>query len=184
MSRRQIAKSAGIVRIDPDGAPNRHGYSTGPTARWWHAVDLITAGKWRELLQTQEFTEPVCIVQAVAFGCRYSHHADKAASGYLSIAEARTILRAVGATPGQTVTSFVVAQFGASLLGCAAGIPLGVLLFNTVVSNSVKDHATIALDPSVYAAVGIAAPLLYILVAIAPAVRLARRRVAPALVYE
>ena len=98
------------LRIDPDGAPNRHGYSTGPTARWWHAVDLITAGKWRDLLQTQEFTEPVCIVQAVAFGCRYSHHADKAASGYLSIAEARTILRAVGANEpderGAVIRSF------------------------------------------------------------------------------
>jgi len=80
------------------------------------------------------------------------------------------------------VTSFVVAQFGASLLGCAAGIPLGVLLFNTVVSNNVKDMATISLPASVYVAV--AAPLLYLLAGIVPAVRLARRRVAPMLTYE
>jgi putative ABC transport system permease protein len=99
-------------------------------------------------------------------------------------ARSHAIMRAVGATPRQTVISFVVAQFGASLLGCAAGIPLGVLLFNTVVSNNVKDMATISLPASVYVAVAVAAPLLYLLVAIVPAARLARRRVAPALVYE
>ena len=82
------------------------------------------------------------------------------------------------------MTSFVVAQFGASLLGCAAGIPLGVLLFNTVVSNNVKDMATISLPASFYVAVAVAAPLLYLLAGIVPAVRLARRRVAPMLTYE
>jgi ABC-type antimicrobial peptide transport system permease subunit len=99
-------------------------------------------------------------------------------------ARSHAILRAVGATPRQTVISFVVAQFGASLLGCAAGIPLGVLLFNTVVSNNVKDMATIALPASVYVSVAVAVPLLYLVVAIIPAARLARRRVAPLLVYE
>jgi ABC-type methionine transport system permease subunit len=78
-----------------------------------------------------------------------------------------------------------VAQFGASLLGCAAGIPLGVLLFHTVVSNSVKDTATtISLPTSTYVAVAVAAPLLYLLVAIVPAARLARRRAATVLAYE
>jgi putative ABC transport system permease protein len=99
-------------------------------------------------------------------------------------ARGHAILRAVGATPRQTVISFAVAQFGASLLGCAAGIPLGVLLFNTVVSNNVKDMATISLPASVYVAVAVAVPLLYLLVAIVPAARLARRRVAPVLIHE
>ncbi|GIH02714.1 hypothetical protein Rhe02_07810 [Rhizocola hellebori] len=99
-------------------------------------------------------------------------------------ARSHAILRSVGATPWQTVTSFVVAQFGASLLGCAAGIPLGVLLFNTVVGSNVKDTATITLPASVYVAVAVAAPLLYLLTAIVPAARLARRRVAPALAPE
>lgn len=84
--------------INRNGAPNRHGYSTTPTARWWHAVDLVSAGNWRELLATQEFTEPVCIMNAVAYGCRYSHHEDKKASGYITTAEAREIMREVGAT--------------------------------------------------------------------------------------
>lgn len=96
--------------IDRDGAPNRYGVSSGPIARWWHAIDLVTAGKWRELLQTQAFTEPACIMQAVSFGCRYTHHEDRKASGYLSIAEAREIMRAVGASEpearGAAVRSF------------------------------------------------------------------------------
>ncbi len=99
-------------------------------------------------------------------------------------ARGHAILRAVGATPRQTVISFVVAQFGASLLGCAAGIPLGVLLFNTVISNNVKDRATITLPASIYVAVAVATLLLYLLVAIVPAARLARRRVAPVLAFD
>ncbi|ALR23157.1 hypothetical protein [Sphingobium baderi] len=86
------------VEIDRNGAPNRYGYTTAPTARWWHAVDLISAGKWRELLDTQDFTEPRCIMRAVAYGCRYSHHEDKKAAGYITTAEAREIMREVGAT--------------------------------------------------------------------------------------
>lgn len=87
--------------IDRNGAPNRHGYSTAPTARWWHAVDLVSAGKWCDLLATHEFTEPVCIMNAVAYGCRYSPHEDRKAAGYITTAEARTIMREIGVSePG------------------------------------------------------------------------------------
>lgn len=84
--------------IDRHGAPNRYGYTSAPTARWWHAVDLIGAGQWRELLETQDFTEPGCIMRAVAYGCRYSDHEDKKAAGYITTAEARAIMREMGAT--------------------------------------------------------------------------------------
>ena len=87
--------------IARDGAPNRYGYTSAPTARWWHAVDLVSAGKWRELLATQEFTEPACIMNAVTYGCRYSRHDDKRAAGYITTAEAREMMREIGATePG------------------------------------------------------------------------------------
>lgn len=100
------------VEIDRNGAPNRHGYSSASAARWWHAVDLVSAGKWRELLATQEFTEPACIMQAVAFGCRYSHHAEKKAAGYITTAEAREIMREIGASePGER--SALVRSFSA-----------------------------------------------------------------------
>ena len=94
------------------------------------------------------------------------------------------ILRAVGTTPRQTVVSFVVAQLGASLLGCAAGIPLGVLLFNAANGDGSKDLGQIALPASVYVMVAVAVPLLYLMVVIVPAARLARRPVAGVLTYE
>src|SRR3546814_915197 len=65
---------------------------------WHHAVDLISAGKWRELLATQEFTEPRNIFNAVVYGLRYSDHADRKASGHISTVEARQIMREMGAT--------------------------------------------------------------------------------------
>lgn len=86
------------MEIDRNGAPNRYGYSSAPTARWWHAVDLVSAGQWRALLATQDFTEPGCIMHAVAYGCRYSHYEDKKGSGYITTAEGREIMREMGAT--------------------------------------------------------------------------------------
>lgn len=41
-------------------------------------------------------------MQAVAFGCRYSHHEDKKAPGYLSVPDARKVMDAVGSKePGE-----------------------------------------------------------------------------------
>jgi putative ABC transport system permease protein len=94
------------------------------------------------------------------------------------------ILRAVGATPGQTVVSFIVAQLCACLLGCAAGMVSGVLLFNAAVAGEAKDLGRIALPASAYVLLAVAVPLLYLLVVIAPAARLARQPVAQALTYE
>ncbi len=96
--------------IDRHGAPNRYGHSTAPDARWWHAVDLISAGKWRELLETQDFTDPGCIMWAVAYGCRYSHHEDKKAAGYITTGEARTIMHEMGATEPED-RSAIMRQF-------------------------------------------------------------------------
>jgi len=86
------------IEIARDGVTNRHGYSNRVHSLWHHAVDLISAGKWRELLETQEFTEPRNIFKAVAYGLRYSHHEDKRASGHINTAEARQIMRAMDAT--------------------------------------------------------------------------------------
>ncbi len=88
----QVEAALGF-EIDRNGTPNRHGYSSGPTARWWQDVALISAGKWRELLETQEYTESGCIMNAVAYGCRYSHHEDKKASGYITINMVQTSVR-------------------------------------------------------------------------------------------
>ncbi|SCW93631.1 hypothetical protein SAMN02927924_04371 [Sphingobium faniae] len=86
------------IEIAREGVTNRHGYSNRAHSLWHHAVDLISAGEWRELLATQEFTEPRNIFNAVVYGLTYSHHEDKKASGHISTAEARQIMREMGAT--------------------------------------------------------------------------------------
>ncbi|HEX6686292.1 MAG TPA: FtsX-like permease family protein [Candidatus Limnocylindrales bacterium] len=83
--------------------------------------------------------------------------------------------------PGQTVVSFIVAQLSAGQLACATGIPLGVVLFNTFGGDELTP---ITLPAFSYVMVALAAPLLYLLIVIAPAARLARRPVAPTLTYE
>ena len=84
------------IEIARDGVTNRHGYSNRVHSLWHHAVDLISAGKWRELLETQEFTEPRNIFNAVVYGLRYSDHADRKASGHISTVEARQIMGEMG----------------------------------------------------------------------------------------
>lgn len=83
--------------IDRHSAPNRHDYTTAPLGRWWHAVDLICAGKWRELLETQLFSDPGSILRAVTLGCRYSSHDAREGRGHISTVEAREIMREMGA---------------------------------------------------------------------------------------
>jgi hypothetical protein len=85
------------IEIAREGVTNRYGYSNRTHSLWHHAVDLISAGKWRELLETQEFTEPRNIFKAVAYGLRHSDHADKKASGHITTAEARQIMREMDA---------------------------------------------------------------------------------------
>src|SRR3546814_9262777 len=77
------------IEIARDGVTNRHGYSNRVHSLWHHAVDLISAGKWRDLLATQEFTEPRNIFNAVVYGLRYSEHADRKARGHIRTVAAR-----------------------------------------------------------------------------------------------
>jgi hypothetical protein len=84
------------ITLDPEGAPNSHGYSKRETAQWWHAVDLISAGEWRALLETRQFTTERDIARAVAFGLTYSDR-DARRMGHISPQEAREIMAAIGA---------------------------------------------------------------------------------------
>lgn len=83
--------------LDRDGAPNEHGYSTCRDFRWYHAVDLVTAGHWRALLETAEFTSTRDIFNAVSFGLRYSDHASEQRHGHLTTIDARKIMDELGA---------------------------------------------------------------------------------------
>ena len=95
----QQAEAALGFKLDPNGAPNEYGYSKTRTGLWWHAVDLISAGEWRALLDTVEFTTPGDIFNAVAYGLRYSgHDEDRKRNGHLSTADARAIMDELGAS--------------------------------------------------------------------------------------
>lgn len=91
------------------------------------------------------------------------------------------ILRSVGATPRQTVVAFLVAQLGGCLLACAAGIPLGVLLFTLLGGD---DLNPIRLPATTYAAMAVAVPSLYAAIVAVPAIVLGRRPITPLLTYE
>ena len=91
------------------------------------------------------------------------------------------ILRALGATPRQTVVAFLVGQLGAGLLACALGVPLGIVLFNTFAG---AELTPIRLPALTYCAVVVAALLVYVLNVVIPARRLARQPVTPLLAYE
>ena len=93
----RVAAAIG-VSIDPTGAPNRHGVSKHNLAEWWHAVDLIGAGKWRELLETRHFTTEDAIARAVTLGLDHSNEGKKKGRGF-NVGAARSVLAAIGAVP-------------------------------------------------------------------------------------
>lgn len=73
-----------------------YGVSKQGTGLWWHAVDLVSAGLWRDLLETRRFTTGADIAGAVCYGLDYSPHGSER-DGHLSTAEAREIMAAIGA---------------------------------------------------------------------------------------
>jgi hypothetical protein len=95
-------------------------------------------------------------------------------------ARTHAILRAVGVTPRQTATAFVIAHLAACLLACAIGVPLGIAVFDSIRGDLNYD----GLPLRMYATVIVAAPLLYALIALTPARLLARQPIAPQLTYE
>ena len=96
-------------------------------------------------------------------------------------ARTHAMLRAVGATPRQTVVSLVVSQSGACLLAVAAGIPLGLGLWQLIDGG---DLPPVGVPGSALALVAVAVPLVFAAAVSLPAWRLAHRPVATALAYE
>lgn len=80
--------------LDSNGAPNDHGYSKQRLATWWHAVDLVSAGMWKDLLATERFTTPDDIAGAVAYGLCYSREKGKPCLTTLDARKIMTHLKA------------------------------------------------------------------------------------------
>lgn len=91
------------------------------------------------------------------------------------------ILRTLGATPRQTAVAFVVAQLGGCVVACAAGIPLGVLLYNTLGGRTL---APATLATPAYVGLGLIAVAVYLGIVAVPARVLAAQQITPQLSYE
>jgi putative ABC transport system permease protein len=93
----------------------------------------------------------------------------------------QAILRAVGATPRQTVTALIVAQLVACAIAVAAGIPLGLGLWRLMEGGDLPEASVPATSLVLLAA---AVPVAFAAIVSVPARLLARRPVAPLLAYE
>jgi putative ABC transport system permease protein len=91
------------------------------------------------------------------------------------------VLRAVGATPRQTVTALVVSQLGACAIAVVAGIPLGLGLWSLMEGG---DLPQVSVPTPALALLAAAVPVVFAAIVSVPARLLARRPVAPLLTYE
>jgi putative ABC transport system permease protein len=96
-------------------------------------------------------------------------------------ARSHAILRAVGATPRQTVATVVVSQIGACLLAVVVGLPLGLGLWSVMDGG---DLPPVPVPPTTSLAIAAAVPLAFAVLVAVPARRWARQPPARALTYE
>ena len=91
------------------------------------------------------------------------------------------VLRAVGATPRQTVTALVVSQLGACAIAVVVGIPLGLGLWSLMEGG---DLPQVRVSTRALVLLAAAVPVVFAAIVSVPARLLARRPVAPLLTYE
>jgi putative ABC transport system permease protein len=91
------------------------------------------------------------------------------------------VLRAVGATPRQTVTALIVSQLGACAVAVAAGIPLGLGLWSLMEGGDLPE---VGVSWLALAGLAVAVPVAFAAIVSVPARLLARRPVASLLTYE
>jgi putative ABC transport system permease protein len=91
------------------------------------------------------------------------------------------VLRAVGATPRQTVTALVVSQLGACAIAVVVGIPLGLGLWSVMEGG---DLPQVSVSTRALVLLAAAVPVVFAAIVSVPARLLARRPVAPLLTYE
>jgi putative ABC transport system permease protein len=93
----------------------------------------------------------------------------------------QAVLRAVGATPRQTVAALVVSQLVACAIAVAAGVPLGLGLWSLMEGGDLPEASVSATSLALLLA---AVPVVFAAIVGVPARLLARRPVAPLLTYE
>ena len=93
----------------------------------------------------------------------------------------QAVLRAVGATPRQTVIALIVSQLAACAIAVALGIPLGLGLWRLMEGGDLPEVHLSATSVVLLAA---AVPVAFAVIVSVPARLLARQPVAPLLAYE
>jgi putative ABC transport system permease protein len=91
------------------------------------------------------------------------------------------VLRALGATPRQTVVALIVSQLGACAIAVVAGIPLGIGLWSLMDGG---DLPPVRLPAAALLLLAVAVPVVFAGIVSVPARLLARQPVAPRLAYE
>jgi putative ABC transport system permease protein len=91
------------------------------------------------------------------------------------------VLRAVGATPRQTVVALIVSQLAACAIAVVAGIPLGLGLWSLMQGGDLPE---VSVSGTSLALLAVAVPLAFAAIVSVPARLLARQPVAPQLTYE
>jgi putative ABC transport system permease protein len=91
------------------------------------------------------------------------------------------VLRAVGATPRQTMIALVVSQLGACAIAVVVGIPLGLGLWSLMEGGDLPE---VGVSTPSLLLLAVAVPIAFAAIVSVPARLLARRPVAPLLTYE
>jgi putative ABC transport system permease protein len=91
------------------------------------------------------------------------------------------VLRAVGATPRQTMIALVVSQLGACAIAVVVGIPLGLGLWSLMEGGDLPE---VGVSTPSLLLLAVAVPIAFAAIVSIPARLLARRPVAPLLTYE
>lgn len=91
---KHVSQVLGIA-IPAGGAPNAYGYSKTGLGQWWHAVDLMSRGRWQDALDTRQFTTPDQLTHAVGFALSCGRESGPA----ITTNEARLVLEALDASP-------------------------------------------------------------------------------------
>jgi hypothetical protein len=122
--------------VPAGGAPNAHGYSAVRLGLWWHAVDLMSAGKWRELLASRSFTTDQDIAGAASFALSSSRSGREDDHGGLSLSDARKVMAAIGSREPADITSTLLAVSRPSPVKQDSGVE------NWPINDSGRDDAS------------------------------------------
>lgn len=108
--------------VPAGGAPNAHGYSCVGLGLWWHAVDLMGAGRWRELLATRAFTTDEDIAGAASFALSASRGREDGGRTGITAADARKVMAAIGSREPADVTPTLLAASAPSAVTQDSGV--------------------------------------------------------------